>query len=92
MTPQHFEGGRFIFGGNHHAETAAHVEDLVHLLVRHAGPLGDQLEDRLGSKRVGDLIGDLGLQPEQVVETAGSDVGEAVDPDRGGEQPSTALT
>ena len=45
---QEVQGRVLVRRGDDDAEAAAHVEDVVHLLVGDAAPLADQLEDRLG--------------------------------------------
>ena len=74
------------------AEAAAHVEDLVHLLVGNSAPLLDQVEDRRHRQRVVDLVADLGAEAQQVAEAARGDVGEAVDVTPERSSSSTGLT
>src|SRR4030042_362448 len=56
--------------GDHHRESHAHVEGLIHLLVRDVPELLQHLEDRLRLDRVVYLEPSALLQPEQVPESA----------------------
>src|SRR4051794_23548109 len=47
---EHLDGRVRLLRGDHAAEAAAHVEDLVHLGRRDAGAVGDQVEDRRGRR------------------------------------------
>ena len=77
---EHLERVGLVCGVDDAAEAAAHVEDLVHLVVADVAELGDQPEDRRDRQRRVDAVADVGvLQAEQVVEPAGGQVGEAVD-------------
>src|SRR5512139_1621454 len=68
VRPQHLEGRRLVGRRDDYAEAAAHVEDLAHLPVADLAELLDQGEDRRDRQRVVDLVGDLGLEPEQVAQ------------------------
>jgi len=71
---------------DHAAESAAHVEDLVHLLVGYPGALLDQAEDRRDGEGGVDLVGDVGGEAVEVLQAAGGDVGEAAHIDLGAQQ------
>jgi len=86
MRPQQLKRPILVCGRDDTGEAAAHVEHFAHLLVGDISELLDQVEDRQHRERVVDLVTDVGLEPQQVVESLAGDVREAAHVDLGAEE------